>query len=84
MFTLVPRFILSLRELYARDLQGARPNDIDTAFGFTSASAHESALNTIQFANTWQTEGLKQDEAVGMEEGRKEDAGSVTEAIGGV
>ena len=38
--TLVPRFILNLRELYAYDLQGRRGSNIDTAFGLTSASSH--------------------------------------------
>ena len=38
--TLVPRFILNLRELYACDLQGRRGSNIDTAFGLTSASSH--------------------------------------------
>lgn len=37
-FTLVPRFILSLRKLYARDLGG------DTAFGLTSASSRGTIM----------------------------------------
>lgn len=46
--TLVPRFIFSLRRLYARDLQGGNGGDIDTAFGLTSS--HGTA-STIMFAD---------------------------------
>ena len=49
-FTLVPRFILSLRKLYARDLRGRRGNEIDTAFSLTSASNHgAAAASAIMF-----------------------------------
>ena len=37
-FTLTPRFIMSLRELYARDVQGRRGGGIDTGFGLSSSS----------------------------------------------
>ena len=68
-FTLVPRFILSLRELYACDLQGKRGNDIDTAFGFTSAFGHgtSTATTTIVFADTGRNEGSEQGEEIAME-----------------
>ncbi|KAI9566856.1 hypothetical protein HD554DRAFT_2174021 [Boletus coccyginus] len=36
MFTLTPRFIISIRELYARDVQRRRGEGIDTGFGFPS------------------------------------------------
>ena len=36
MYTLTPRFILSIRELYARDVQGRRGEGIDTGFGLSS------------------------------------------------
>ena len=55
-FTLVPRFILSLRELYARDLQGRQGGDIDSAFGLTLAPGHDAA-GTIMFADGGQNEG---------------------------
>lgn len=41
-FTLVPRFILNLRELYAHDAR--RGNDIDTAFGLALGPWHASAV----------------------------------------
>ena len=64
MFTLVPRFILNLRELYARDLQGRRGSNIDTAFGLTSASSHGPVASVIVFAEDGQNEG----EEIEMEE----------------
>lgn len=54
--TLVPRFILGMRELYARDLQCRRGSEIDTAFGFISTSIHEAPVSTIMFAGVGQTE----------------------------
>ena len=39
-FTLVPRFILSLRALHAHSVQGRCGSDIDTAFGLGSSSDH--------------------------------------------
>lgn len=45
--TLVPRFVLGLRELCAHDLQYGRGNNIDTAFGFGS----ERSVGTIMFAD---------------------------------
>ena len=62
--TLVPRFILNLRELYARDLQGRRGSNIDTAFGLTSASSHGPVASVIVFAEDGQNEG----EEIEMEE----------------
>lgn len=35
MFTLTPRFIVSIRELYARDVQDRRGGGIDTGFGLS-------------------------------------------------
>lgn len=46
-FTLIPRFILDLRELYARDLQVRRGSHIDTAFGLGSQSWHVAPMNRI-------------------------------------
>ena len=36
MFTLTPRFILSIRELYALDVQGRRGGGVDTGFGLSA------------------------------------------------
>ena len=67
-FTLVPRFILNLRELYAHDLQGRRGSKIDTAFGLTSASSHGPVVSTIMFAEVGQNEDREQGEEIQMEE----------------
>ena len=67
-YTLVPRFILSLRKLYVRDLRGRRGSEIDTAFGLTSAFGHGAAASTIMFADGGQNEGEEQGEEIQMEE----------------
>ena len=54
MYTLSPRFILSTRELYARDVQGRCVGGIDTGFGL-SLSGREAA-GTIVFADVEQNE----------------------------
>ena len=36
MYTLTPRFIISIRETYARDVQVSRGDGIDTGFGLPS------------------------------------------------
>ena len=65
--TLVPRFILGLRALYARDLQGRRGSDIDAAFCFSLASSHGATVRTITFAHAGENEGLEQVEEIQME-----------------
>lgn len=44
-YTLTPRFILSVRELYARDVRGRREG-IDTGFGLSISGA-----TTMEFAD---------------------------------
>lgn len=66
--TLVPRFILNLRALYARNLRGRQGSDIDTAFGFTSEPDHGAAVRTILIADGEENEGLEQGEEIQMEE----------------
>ena len=61
-FMLVPRFILSLRALYAHDVQGRGGSDIDTAFGLGSSSGHDAAGSTIVFASGGQNEEEEQGE----------------------
>lgn len=58
-FTLTPRLILSLRELYARDLRGRCGGEIDTAFGLTSTCGHSAAASVVMFAN-----GERQDDVL--------------------
>lgn len=60
-FTLTPRFILSVRALYARDLQGGSvPHGIDTEFSFTPVSGGGIRESVIVFAEP-DEEGLEQD-----------------------
>ena len=49
-FILTPRFILSLQDLYAQDVQGRCGSDIDTAFSLTS-SGHAPVMSEIVFAD---------------------------------
>lgn len=56
MFTLAPRFILSMRELYAQDVQGRCGEGIDTGFGLSFASC--TAVGTASmFADVEQSRG---------------------------
>ena len=74
LFTLVPRFILNLRELYARDYNGRRGSNIDTAFGLTSS--HGPVVSAIVFAEDGQNEGGEQGEEIQMEEREIRSGGS--------
>ena len=64
-FTLTPRFILNIRELYARDVQGRRGGGIDTAFGL-SLSGHEAGRTAMVFMDVEQNEGSEDVEEVGI------------------
>lgn len=59
-FTLLPRFVLSLRQLYWRDVQGRRV---------------DSPASMIVFVDAGQ-DGLGQDEGIRMEERKTRSAGS--------
>ena len=72
-FTLVPRFMLNLRELYARDLRGRRGSEIDTAFGLTLASTHCAVTSANMFPDAGQNEG----EEIQIEEREIRNAGSL-------
>lgn len=74
-FTLLPRFLLGLRELYARDLQKRRGSDIYTVDDFISAPSFDALGNAVIFADSEQDE-LEQDEAIPMEEQETQSAGS--------
>ena len=65
---LVPRFVLSLRRLYARDPCRKCEGDIDTAFGFTSACSHDAVMSPITFADARRNERLELGEEIQMEE----------------
>ena len=61
-YTLIPRFILGLRVLYAHDVQGRHGSNIDTAFGLGSSSGHDAAGSVIVFAAGGQNEEEEQGE----------------------
>ena len=66
--TLVPRFILNLRRLYERDLQGRHwGSDINMALGLTSASGRQTPINAIVFADAGRNEGLEEYEETRMQ-----------------
>ena len=62
LFTLTPRFIISIRELYARDVQCRRGEGIDTGFGLTSGRGAVEA--EVVFAGAGQNEGTEDIEEI--------------------
>ncbi|KAF8135144.1 hypothetical protein EV363DRAFT_1557624 [Boletus edulis] len=63
-FTLTPRFILSIRELYARDVESRCGEWIDTAFGLSS-SGHRTSGTMVLFVNIERNGGSEVTEEVG-------------------
>ena len=60
-FTLSPRFILSIRELYARDVQGRRGEGIDTGFGLsTGRGAGRSAIMFVDVEQNEESEHVEE------------------------
>lgn len=73
--TIMPRFLISVRELYVRDLKGQyRGMGIDTGFGvFTHPiSSQDQAVSTILFAND--ADGSGQDQVAEGDAGNSEGA----------
>ncbi|KAG9316930.1 hypothetical protein JVU11DRAFT_3011 [Chiua virens] len=66
-YTLAPRFIISIRELYARDVQGRRGGGIDTGFGMSTLSGNGAADASILFAENGVAETVEADD--GQNEG---------------
>ena len=56
-YTLSPRFILSIRDLYARDVRGKHDSEIDTGFGLSSGRTAGGSV--ILFADVEQNEELE-------------------------
>ena len=69
MYTLSPRFILSIRELYARDVEGRRGEGIDTGFGLSS-SGRGAVVTPIAFTDVEQVQGVEVIEEIPMEDGK--------------
>ena len=68
MFTLSPRFILSIRELYAHDVEGRRGEGIDTGFGL-SASSRSAVGMVLMFADVEQNASEEDVEEIPMRVG---------------
>jgi len=60
--TLTPRFILSMREMYARSVYGGRGHGIDTGFGLTALSGHGVSRSSIVFVDGREREGMERDD----------------------
>ena len=71
MYTLTPRFILSIRELYARDVEGRRGEGIDTGFGL-SLSGRGAVVTPIAFTDVEQIQALEHIEEIPMEDGKNQ------------
>ena len=65
LYTLTPRFIISIRELYARDVQCRRGEGIDTGFGLISSCG--AVETTMVFAGAGQNESPEDIEEVPRE-----------------
>ncbi|KAI9566851.1 hypothetical protein HD554DRAFT_2272914 [Boletus coccyginus] len=70
MATLTPRFIIGIRELHARDVQGRRGEGIDTGFGFPSRGG--GVGGTMMFAGLGLDGGLEGAEEIPLEFGTTE------------
>lgn len=66
--TMAPRFVLNVRELYARNIRGERGNGIDTGFGLSGLSGHGTSSSMMVFADSERGEGLEHNEEMPMEE----------------
>ena len=68
MYTLTPRFIMNIRELYAHNTRGGHVNGIDTGFGLASVSIYVRSRTEIMFADE-ENEGLEDAESIPMKVG---------------
>ena len=66
-FTLVPRFVLNLREIYARDVHVGRGSNMDTAFGFGTGFEQGAIRSAIVFAEPRRIRGEAEGEEMEME-----------------
>jgi len=64
--TQTPRFIMGIRELHARNVQGRRGGGIDTGFGLSSPIRSAGGM-TVIFADVGQIGGLEDVEEIQME-----------------
>ena len=79
LYTLTPRFVVNIRELYALDIVSRRGGDIDAGFGLSSRASRgvgSTTVGTIVFAEVGRTEGLNNDEETVVAEERAESSSS--------
>lgn len=67
-YTLTPRFVMNIRELYVLDLQGRCGGDIDTGFGLSSTAGRDgrgtTMIETIAFADGGEIGVLREREEI--------------------
>lgn len=67
-YTLTPRFVMNIRELYVLDLQGRCGGDIDTGFGLSSTVGRDgrgtTMIETIVFADGGEIGVLREREEI--------------------
>lgn len=68
MATLPPRFIMGLRELYARNVQERDGSGIDSGFGLSTLPSHGASISVMLFSDARQDGGLEHCEEIPMEE----------------
>ena len=70
LYTLTPRFVLNVRELYMLDSQGRLQRDIDTGFGLSSGAGHgvgvSTTIGTIAFAQPGGSRGPDDGEGIAV------------------
>lgn len=75
LYTLTPRFVMNVRELYALDSEGLRDRDIDTGFGLSSGTRRvggSTTFGTMVFAEAGGIGGLDESEEIAIVEERAE------------
>ena len=63
---LVPRFVLNLREIHARGLQGRQGSNIDTGFGLGSEFEQGAIRSAIEFVEPTQNESEERGDEMEM------------------
>lgn len=82
LYTLTPRFVMDVRELYVLETEGCLDRDIDTGFGFSSETGHATGsmmLGTMVFVVPGRTEVLDDANETVMVEER--DEGRIVEQV---
>ena len=78
LYTLTPRFVMNIRELYALDIEGRHSGDIDAGFGLSSRASRSvgsMTVGTIAFAEVGGIGWLNDNEEIVVTEERAESSG---------